>query len=143
MADPRELVQLLAGAYNGHDADALARLYSPEAEAEIPGGQVFRSREALVHHSSEEWNEYPDARVDTNRIMVDGPTAVWQYTWSATNTNPLRMPSGETISPTGRTMVLPCITVLETKDGLVRSTRSYWDNMEAFAQLGLLPAAST
>jgi hypothetical protein len=69
--------------------------------------------------------------------------AVAEYIWAATNTGPLNLPGGSTLPATGKRIELPCVTVVEVKDGLVAAERSYWDMMAAFQQMGLLPATAT
>jgi ketosteroid isomerase-like protein len=56
-----------------------------------------------------------------------------------TNTAPLPMPSGESVSATGKQIRVRSCDVVTVEGGMVTSHRFYFDQMEFLSQLGLLP----
>jgi len=143
MGSPAEMARRTLQAYNDRDLDAMLTSVSPDVRITLPGGQLISGREEMRAHEQQEWESFPDAHVEVRQVIDEGSMAVAEYIWAATNTGPLTLPDGSTLPATGKRIEVPCVTVVEVKDGLVAAERSYWDMMEAFQQLGLLPATAT
>ena len=143
MATAADITRRIFQAYNDRDLDAMLTSVSPDVRITLPGGQLISGREEMRAHEQQEWEGFPDARVEVRQVIDQDSTAVAEFTWAATNTGPLHLPDGSTIPATGKRIELPCVTVVEFKDGLVAAERNYWDQMEAFQQMGLLPATAT
>ena len=56
-----------------------------------------------------------------------------------THTEPLTMPNGETVPPTGKKVRFRECDVVTVDGGLITSHRFYYDQMDVLGQLGLLP----
>jgi len=143
MGSPAEMARRTFQAYNDRDLDAMLTSVSPDVRITLPGGQLISGREEMRAHEQQEWEGFPDARVEVRQVIDQDSTAVAEFTWAATHTGPLHLPDGSTIPATGKRIELPCVSVMEFKDGLVAAERNYWDQMEAFQQMGLLPATAT
>jgi steroid delta-isomerase-like uncharacterized protein len=143
MATAADITRRIFQAYNDRDLDVMLASVNPDVRITLPGGQLISGREEMRTHEQQEWEGFPDARVEVRQVIDQGSMAVAEYIWAATNTGPLNLPDGSTLPATGKRIELPCVTVVEVKDGLVAAERSYWDMMEAFQQMGLLPATAT
>jgi len=143
MGSPAEMTRRTFQAYNDRDLDAMLASVSPDVRITLPGGQLISGREEMRAHEQQEWEGFPDARVEVRQVIDQGSIVVAEFIWAATNTGPLHMPDGSIIPATGKRVELPCASVMEFKDGLVAAERNYWDLMEAFQQMGLLPATAT
>jgi len=143
MGTAADITRRIFQAYNDRDLDAMLTSVSPDVRITLPGGQLISGREEMRAHEQQEWEGFPDARVEVRQVIDQDSTAVAEFTWAATNTGPLHLPDGSTIPATGKRIELPCVTVVEFKDGLVAAERNYWDQMETFQQMGLLPATAT
>ncbi len=139
MANAIDVAQRAIKAYNDRDVKAIAELLS-EAPEYSRGAQVARSKEQVLAVYRLDWEDFPDARTDIKLAIAEGSVVALECVWTGTNTGPLHLPDGTTAPATGRQVILPCVTVLEVKNGLVVTVRNYWDNMVVMEQLGLLPA---
>src|SRR3989304_1199057 len=143
MATAADITRRIFQAYNDRDLDGMLASVNPDIRITLPGGQLIRGREERRAHEQQEWEGFPDARVEVRRVIDEGSMAVAEYIWAATNTGPLNLPDGSTLPATGKRIEVPCVTVVEGKDGLVAAERSYGARMEASQQMGLLPATAT
>ena len=143
MGTAADITRRIFQAYNDRDLDGMLASVNPDVRITLPGGQLISGREEMRAHEQQEWEGFPDARVEVRQVIDEGSMAVAEYIWAATNTGPLNLPDGSTLPATGKRIEVPCVTVVEVKDGLVAAERSYWDMMEAFQQMGLLPATAT
>src|SRR3990172_72525 len=143
MATAADITRRIFQAYNDRDLDDMLASVNPDVRITLPGGQLISGKEEMSAHEQQEWEGFPDARVEVRQVIDQGSIAAAAFIWAATNTGPLHLPDGSTIPPTGTRIELPCVSVVEFKDGLVAAERNYWDLMEAFQQMGLLPATAT
>ena len=79
---------------------------------------------------------FPDDQLTVSNQIVEGITAVGEWTAEATNTGSLHLPSGEVLPPTGKHYTNRGIDMAVFEDGRVKSHRLYWDTTEILAQLG-------
>jgi hypothetical protein len=70
---------------------------------------------------------------------VTETTVVQEATFSGTHTGPLPTPDGGEIPATGRRLEADFVEVFVVADGLIRSDRIYYDQLEFMVQLGLVP----
>ena len=83
---------------------------------------------------------FPDGRIEVDHMIAAGDFVVVEYVGRGTHAGPLRG-SGRTVSPTGRSITLDICDVLEIRDGMIRSARSYFDSGSLMMQLGLMAEA--
>ena len=62
-----------------------------------------------------------------------------EWTFTGTNTGPLRLPDGSVIPPTGKPVEIKGMEYVEVRDGKIVVDNLYYDFMAAVAQLGLIP----
>ena len=58
-------------------------------------------------------------------------------------TGTLTTPDGAEVTATGKRLDFPFVGVLQVEDGKISSLRIYYDQIEVFTQLGLMPGAAT
>jgi predicted ester cyclase len=137
-----EVVEAALKAFNSHDAEALARLSAPDIHGAAPGYPPMNGPQDVKEYSETVFRAFPDALVKVENMVVTGGSAMVETAFSATHAGPLKSPMGE-IAPTGRRVTGRRAHVLEIDRGLVRAFRTYFDQVELMAQLGVAPAQTT
>lgn len=136
-----KLVDQAIAAYNSGDMKAFCAFYADDAVLVTPDGTYTGQAEIL-----ERWLDtqaaFPDGTVTVTLAVDDGSCVVNEWTFKATNTGPLTMPDGSQIPATGLSLEVPGMDITEIRDGKITSHRMYFDNVAAFTQLGLMPAAT-
>jgi len=79
---------------------------------------------------------FPDSRPEFHNAVASGNTVVLELTWTGTHTGPLATPNGD-VPPTGKSINLRSVQVVEVRDGKAASTRQYFDMATMMSQLGL------
>jgi steroid delta-isomerase-like uncharacterized protein len=79
---------------------------------------------------------FPDSRPEFHNAVASGQTVVLELTWTGTHTGPLATPTGD-VAPTGKSINLRSIQVVEVRDGKAAGTRQYFDMATMMSQLGL------
>ena len=69
--------------------------------------------------------------------MQDGNVAIDEGYFAGTHTQPMALPTGEPIAPTGKRVRLRECGVLVVEGGLAVAHRFYFDQLEFVTQLGL------
>lgn len=119
-------------AFNDHDPDRLM--------GEMAEGSTFTDplKEGLTGADIHEYiveifEAFPDIRLEVNRAITsnEGVTAI-ECEYVGTHQGPL-----EDIPPTGNSVVVPSMTVLDVSDDGITSWRDYWDQQTFAEQLGL------
>jgi steroid delta-isomerase-like uncharacterized protein len=141
MANVRELYMAGIEAYNAHDLDRFIEIYSDDCGLTVPGFPPFKGKAAVRECWRLFMESFPDDHLTVSNQIVEGMTAVGEWTAEATNTGPLYLPSGQVLPPTGRRYTNRGIDAAAFVDGRVKSHRLYWDTTEILAQLGLMPEA--
>jgi predicted ester cyclase len=72
--------------------------------------------------------------------VEEGDVIASEWHFRGVNTGALVLPDGTEIAPSGKAVELTGCSVTTIRDGKIASETMYYDNMTAFAQLGLLPA---
>jgi steroid delta-isomerase-like uncharacterized protein len=143
MSEAKAVLEQAIDYWNATDRDAWETLYADDVVYEAPGGQRISGLSALK-------DQYFDALVTaapdrTSREVVlfaEGEHVVEQARYSGTHTGPLRSPTGVEIPATGKAFDFPFVGIFRVQGGKITSIRIYYDQMELFTQLGLIPSAS-
>ena len=123
-------------AYNAHDLDRFIEIYTDDCELTVPGFPPFKGKAAVRECWRLFMESFPDDQLTVSNQIVEGITAVGEWTAEATNTGPLYLPSGQVLPPTGKHYTNRGIDVAVFEEGRVKSHRLYWDTKEILAQLG-------
>ncbi|VIO66597.1 hypothetical protein CI1B_17190 [Bradyrhizobium ivorense] len=115
---------LLYRAYNDHDPAAVARLYASDATHEdVAQGKPKRGPAEIANGLSKFFSWFPDAHWAAQAQITD-PSGSVAITYLMTAT--LRGQMGP-ILPRGQRVSLQGVHVLHTGEGVILSSRDYWD----------------
>jgi ketosteroid isomerase-like protein len=145
MGLPRELMDKGTAAVLAGDLEVLREIYSPDVVATTPDSGTLHGIDEVI-----KWNQafvgafsdrayYPSQQLETADCAID------QGDFVGTHTNPLEMPDGQSVPPTGKQIRMRAADVAVVRDGKVVRHDFYFDQLDMLAQLGLLeePARTT
>ncbi len=123
MVSDAEILDALYAAYNRHDADAVAALYSADGEHEdVAFGRPKRGPDAIADGLRFFFAAFPDARWEiSDRVAQDG-RAVARYVLTGT----LESDMGP-FKAAGQRIEIRGVQVLETEAGRIRRSEDFWD----------------
>jgi steroid delta-isomerase-like uncharacterized protein len=139
MATTKEIADRNLAAWQARDAEAFGALYADDAELRAPGEPVLRGPDGARRMLTSWCGAFPDNEITIRAEHVTETTVVQEGTFSGTHTGALPTPDGGEIPPTGRRLTADFVEVFEIADGLIRSDRIYYDQLEIMDQLGLAP----
>ena len=87
MADPRQLAQDFMSALSANDAVRYESVLSDDAALRLgrwDGSELYRPRRRVLQRLMDEWSAWPDPRLETLTIMVDGDKAAIEFRIQAT-----------------------------------------------------------
>ena len=124
--------------------DAWASLYAEDVVYDAPGGQRISGLADLKEKYFDALLTAAPDRVSRDiDLVVEGEWVVEQARYVGTHTGPLRSPNGAEVPPTGKQFDFPFVGIFQVQSGKIRSIRIYYDQMELFTQLGLIPGATS
>jgi predicted ester cyclase len=120
--------------------DEWAQTMDPDCEFIAPGA-ALRGRRAVRFFVEGFRTAFPDVHHAIDRLYVVGDAVIMEGTFGGTHSGPIRSPAGE-LPATHRKFELKQAQVVQVRNGLALSLRTYFDRMELMTQLGLLPFPS-
>ena len=139
MGQAREVMDRLMTAMGSKDKETLARCYATDAVAYTPDKGELGGRDAITSYLFAFWEAMNDVRYEYTAKFEAGDAAINDGVVVGTNTGPLRMPSGDTLPMTGKTLRIRSCDVVTVEGGEITSHHFYFDQVEFLAQLGLMP----
>jgi predicted ester cyclase len=136
MPELKNLGERLWQAFNAHDVNQVASLYTTNCTLVEPGGS-FRGREQAKMYFQGYVSAFPDGRITVVSSVESGDSLAMELQYNGTHTGVLRSTAGEA-PPTGKRLSLPFSVFLKARGGLITSHRGYYDMADFMAQLGLL-----
>ena len=144
MSEAKKVLEQAIERWNATDRDGWAALYTDDVVYEAPGG-------ARISGLADLKEKYFDALVTaapdrTSRdviLFAEGDHVVEQARYTGTHTGTLRNPDGAEIPATGKKLDFPFVGVFRVENGKISSIRIYYDQVEVFTQLGLMPGATS
>jgi steroid delta-isomerase-like uncharacterized protein len=130
-------------AFNAHDANAVADLYTADATLYDPQHpEPVRGRDAIRKAYEEMFRAFPDIQVAISNRHLNGDVLSYELRMTGTNSGSISMPGGN-IPPTGRRIDMRA-SVFANLDasGRFRDVRRYYDVAAFMKQLGLTHATS-
>jgi hypothetical protein len=143
MATAKEVVDRGLEAWRARDLDAFASLYSQDAELIAPGDMKVRGPDGARIFMTLWTEAFPDNDVHIDAEYVAGSVVMQEGTFSGTHSGNLRLPDGQVIPPTCRTLKAPYAEVFVVQSDQVVEDRLYFDRLELLTQLGLMPEPAT
>jgi steroid delta-isomerase-like uncharacterized protein len=134
----KELLERYVELYNEGDLDACMELYAPDASQRMHDG-VFVGIDAIAERLARDLTAFPDAKYVVDSFFAAGDEFADEWTFTGTNTGPLRLPDGSTMPPTGRPVEIKGMEYVDVRDGKIVVDNLYYDFLAAVTQLGLVP----
>jgi steroid delta-isomerase-like uncharacterized protein len=138
MQTNKELLERYVELYNEGDLDACMELYAEDASQRMHDG-VFEGIDAIAERLARDLTAFPDARYVVDSVFAEADKFGDEWTFTGTNTGPLRLPDGSEIPPTGKPVEIRGMEYVEVRDGKIVVDNLYYDFLAAVAQLGLVP----
>lgn len=139
MGEARQVMDQVTYAVTTHDLKALAALYADDAVADTPDEGEIKGREEIAAYLGRFLAAIPDFRWEEAFKHESGDTAVDEGWVVGTNTGPIVLPDGQTIPATGKPVRVRSCDIATISDGVIASHHFYFDQVDLFGQLGLLP----
>jgi steroid delta-isomerase-like uncharacterized protein len=138
METNKELLDRYVELYNAGDLDACMELYAEDASQRMHDG-VFEGIDAIAERLARDLTAFPDAKYVVNSFFAEGDKFADEWTFTGTNTGPLRLTDGSEIPATGKPVEIRGMEYVEVRDGKIVVDNLYYDFLAAVAQLGLVP----
>ena len=134
----KEVASSLIAAFNAHDAERLASLYTNDQVTVLPGApEPVRGRKNKEEMVAGYFRAFPDLMLEIPLVLVSGNHIVCAGHMAGTNTGPLVSSEGE-MPPTGRRVEIRMAFILRVRpDGQIEEDQTYFDEAEFLKQLGV------
>jgi steroid delta-isomerase-like uncharacterized protein len=144
VSEAKAVLEQAIDLWNAGDRDAWAALYADDVVYEAPGGQRISGLADLQDKYFDALITAAPDRVSRDVVLfADGEYVVEQAQYVGTHTGPLRTPDGGEVPATGRHFDFPFVGIFRVQGGKIRTIRIYYDQIELFTQLGLMPGAAS
>lgn len=143
MSEAKKVLEEAIECWNSVDRDGWAALYTDDVVYEGPGGSHISGLADLKEQYFDALlTAAPDRSSRDVLLVAEGDHVVEQARYTATHTGTWRNPDGAEIPATGKQLDFPFIGVFRVESGKISSIRIYYDQIEVFTQLGLMPGAT-
>lgn len=121
------------------DMSLFEKLHCPDVKVVFPDGRVtqgIKNHVADIHNVL--FNGTPDSRITSHPISFgSGGWTVATGVLEATFSEPMKLPDGKSIAPTGKKVKISMATIAKWNNGCIAEEHLFWDNAEYMKQLGL------
>jgi len=138
METSKELLDRYVELYNAGDLDACMELYAEDASQRMHDG-VFEGIESIRERLARDLTAFPDAKYVVESFFAEGDEFADEWTFTGTNTGPLRLPDDSELPATGRSVEIKGMEYVAVRDGKIVIDNLYYDFLAAVTQLGLVP----
>lgn len=144
MREGKKVLEQAIARWNAADRDGWAALYADDVVYEAPGGARISGLANLKEQYFDALlTAAPDRSSKDVVLFAEGNHVVEEARYTGTHTGPWRNPGGAEVPATGRKLDFPFVGVFRVDDGKISAIRIYYDQVEVFTQLGLMPGASS
>jgi steroid delta-isomerase-like uncharacterized protein len=144
VSEAKKVLEQAIDCWNSTDREGWAALYSDDVVYEAPGGARISGLADLKEKYFDALaTAAPDRSSRDVVLIAEGDSVVEQGRYTGTHTGTLRNPDGAEVPATGRKVDFPFVGVFRVEDGKISSIRIYYDQIEVFTQLGLMPGATS
>jgi len=122
------------------DLEALREIYSTDVVATTPDGGTLHGIDAFI-----EWNRafvgaFTDRAYVPRQQQETADCAIDQGDFVGTHTNPLQLPDGQSVPPTGKQIRMRSADMATVRAGRIVGHDFYFDQLDMLVQLGLMEA---
>lgn len=126
--------------YTGGNWDQFPRSHAENIVVHYPDGSTTTGLEDHLALLRPQFEFAPDTRIEQHPIRIaSGNMTAVTGVMEGTFSQPMRLPNGQVIQPTGRTFRLPMSTFGRWENGVMVEEWLYWDNQSFMQQIGLAP----
>ena len=144
MSEAKKVLEQAIERWNATDRDGWAALYTDDVVYEAPGGgRISGLADLKKNYFDALVKAAPDRRSREVLLFADGDHVVEEARYIGTHTGTWRNPDGAEIPATGKKLDFPFVGVFRVENGKISSIRLYYDQIEVFTQLGLMPGATS
>lgn len=122
-------------AFDSMDADALSGDYSDDCLVESPMSGTLRGAVAVDRARRAFFEAFPDLKLRTERLVIDGNTVVQVATLEGTDIGGFMG-----LDPSGRSFKAPAVYIYEFRDRKIARESRIYDFTGVLIQIGLLKA---
>jgi len=121
------------------DMNLFKEIHCPDVKVVFPDGRVTTGIEAhLADINNILFNGTPDSRITSHPISFgSGEWTAATGVLEATFSEPMKLPDGKSIPPTGKAVKMSMATIARWANGCIAEEHLFWDNAEYMKQLGL------
>ena len=121
------------------DMNLFKELHCPDVKVVFPDGRITLGIEQHVSDINNIlFNGTPDSRITSHPISFgSGEWTAATGVLEATFSEPIKLPDGTSIPPTGKKVKISMATIAKWKNGCIAEEHLFWDNAEYMKQLGL------
>ncbi len=113
-------------------------IHCPDVKVVFPDGRTTQGIDPHVADINGLFNGTPDSRITAHPIAFgSGEWTVTTGVMEATFSEPMKLPDGKSIAPTGKKVKMPMATIAKWKNGCIAEEHLFWDNAEYMKQLGI------
>jgi steroid delta-isomerase-like uncharacterized protein len=138
MSDVAAIAREYLEAWNRRDWAHYRGMMHPDYSYTGGDGQEQKGPEAGMAVAQMFANAFPDGRIDVQKVLAAGDSAIVEFIGSGTHKGDLMG-----IAPTGRSLRLPICDLIEVRDGKICAEREYMDMLYLMQQLGVAPVPAT
>lgn len=139
--DIKTLVNETNQALNNHDLEKFLSYHDSNIEFTEPG-RAGKGHADFIVTLKLLAAAFPDMRVTSENLVVEGDRAFFEGQLDGTQTAPLRMPGGPEIPATGKRVSFRAAVYIQVRNDKIIKSHLYNDRMELMQQLGITPQAS-
>ena len=144
MSQAKKVLEQAIERWNSADRDGWAALYTDDVVYEAPGGaRVSGVADLKEKYFDALLTAAPDRESRDVVLVAEGDHVVEQARYTGTHTGTWRSPNGDEVPATGKKFDFPFVGVFRVTDGKISSIRIYFDQVEVFTQLGLMPGSTS
>ncbi|MGC3976714.1 MAG: ester cyclase [Nitrospira sp.] len=113
-------------------------IHCPDVKVVFPERENYSWYPPHVPDINNIFNGTPDNRITAHPIAFgSGDWTVTTGVMEATLSEPMKLPDGKSIGPTGKKVKMPMATIAKWNNGCIAEEQLFWDNAEYMNRLGI------
>jgi ketosteroid isomerase-like protein len=135
-----ELMQIVDDAWNTQDWHTFSRHHTHDVVVQLPGQPTTHGIEQHRSDAAHIFTMFPDNQVGNRPYRVLFASGDWTCSisrFTGTMTEPMHLPDGTVLPPTGKSFDLDFCTVARWVDGRIVEENLFYDRELMMSQLGL------
>jgi steroid delta-isomerase-like uncharacterized protein len=133
------IVERLVACWNNHDREGVIACFAEDCEFNVPR-RPGKGRTAVATWWDIIATAFGIGQLRVETLIGDGDRVALEAVHEGTHSGSLpAVGSRPEIPATGKTVVIKYAAIYLVRDGLIISSRSYWDGLEVLDQIGGMP----